>query len=103
MVQQITKIYKYVIEILEPSGYIAKDNALLLKADLLERLLNLLTMCLNAGDGRKFGLLCIDACINTLTLFCLIHCKAYLTRGEKSQMKSQTRLDVSVFSRTSSA
>lgn len=30
MVQEITKKYKYVIEILEPSGYITKDNALLL-------------------------------------------------------------------------
>lgn len=43
------KNYKYLIEILEASGNIAKGNALLLKVGLLERLLNCLTKCLNAG------------------------------------------------------
>lgn len=70
------------MEVLEPSGYIAKDNALLLKVDLLETLLNHLTLYLNVRDGRKSRLLCTDACINTVTFFCLIHCKANLTRGE---------------------
>lgn len=96
-VHQIVKNYKHLTEILEPTGYIAKRNALLLKVDLLERLLNRLTRYFNAGDGRKSGLLCIDACINTVTFFCFIHCETYLTRGGKSHIKSQTRLDVLIF------
>lgn len=55
MIQQITKKYKYLIEILEPSGYTEKDNVLLLRVDLLERLLKCLTVCLNSGNGENLG------------------------------------------------
>lgn len=53
MIQQITKKYKYLIEILEPTGYTAKENVLLLKVDLLERLLKHFTVCLNSGNGEN--------------------------------------------------
>lgn len=53
MIQQITKKYKYLIEILEPGGYITKDNVLLLKVDLLQRLLKHLTVCFNSRNGEN--------------------------------------------------
>lgn len=92
MIRQIIKKIQILNRLLEPLGYNAKDNVLLLKVDLLERLLKHLTVCLKSGKGENLD--CLYRCLYKYCHFLLSHSLPNISdqRGKKScEVTDKTR------------